>query len=161
MVRPRLHLLCGPSLAGKSTLASELASRGVVVISLDALNAAHERAAADGSFAVESWVRSHQRAQELTRRALAAGADVALDDTLCFRFLRDDYRRLAAEVGAEAVLWFLNVPAAELWRRREAALASGSRAVLSAAALAEHLRTFEPPAADEDPVRVEDGRWAV
>lgn len=159
-----LVLLCGPAFAGKSTLAARLArAHGAAVVSLDELNA--RRGLASGSGLPDSeWARTLEEAVAEAATLLAAGRDrVVVDDTLCFRFLRDRFRGLARAHGARTALVVLEVPRQEVERRARANRLAPARANVAPAVLARHLGAFEWPGADE-PHRVlrEEGdlaRW--
>jgi predicted kinase len=75
------------------------------------------------AFSGKSTLARHREALAEAERHLRAGAPlVVVDDTLGYRFLRDDYRKLAA-----------------------------ARKGLRPEILEEHLRTFEWPGEDEEP----------
>lgn len=151
----RLYLLCGPSLSGKSWLASRLSNHlGAVVVSFDELN--RERGLPFGleGLSEAEWAATLDAAVERTTRLMQARRAVIVDDTLCYRWLRDRFRRLAAAHGYEVVLLHLAVGRAQLFARRAEVLARNDRPILSQSGLEAHLAAFEKPADDEHPVRI-------
>jgi len=79
-------------------------------------------------------------------RALAAeGAPVAIDDTNCFRWLRDRWRALAEPLGYQVTVLYLPTPHPEIERRR----AASTDRPLVREEIRPPLAAFEPPAADE------------
>ena len=106
-----LFLLCGPAFSGKSTLAAHLSRRwGFRVVSLDEINARRGlhggRGIPDGE-----WARTAAEARDEVRALLGhPAARVVVDDTFCFRFLREDFVRLAQEAGRECVLLVIATP---------------------------------------------------
>ena len=149
-----LYLLCGLSFSGKSTLARALlASRALGYISLDAIN--HERGVGFGGdgIPVEEWERTHDVARERLATLAASGQDVLLDDTCCFRWLRDRWRAQARELGYRTQLIYLDTPREELERRRARNEQSQERRGIQDAIFLEHVSSFEPPMADEPTLR--------
>ena len=99
-----LYLLCGMSFAGKSTLAAAIAEHAhATIVSLDDINEARGLAGGLG-IPDHEWARSHRVALQRAAEELARGHSVVIDDTNCFRFLRDDYRALAGRLGVRAVV---------------------------------------------------------
>lgn len=151
---PRVFLLCGRSFSGKSTLAARLAAAtGALVVSLDALNLERGLVSGDGVSA-EEWGKTHEEARGLLAHGLAEGRDVVFDDTACFRFLRDDVRRVATAAGATTALLFLDVSRVELEARRAAAARAATRVPVRDEVFARHVDEFEEPGPDEEPVRL-------
>ncbi|MEW6369057.1 MAG: ATP-binding protein [Acidobacteriota bacterium] len=144
-----IYLLCGLAFAGKSTLARAIASRtGAVLVSLDAIN---ERRGLHGGLGVPDavWAEAHQTALRKAEDVVARGAPVVVDDTNCFRFLRDDYRALASGFGVKCLVVYVDAPlslALSRLRENEATLV---RPRVTEAVLLELARRFEAPDADE------------
>jgi predicted kinase len=149
-----LDLLCGLPFAGKSRLAGQLARElGATVVSLDEINARRGLAGGLG-MPVEEWRRSHEIALGEVAAACARGGPVVVDDTLCHRFLRDAFRRVAAPYGyASRVLW-IDLGLEEALRRARRNRRSPLRPDVRDEVLVELAGRFEPPAADEPTVRV-------
>jgi predicted kinase len=149
-----LYLLCGVSFSGKSTLARALlASRPLGYISLDDIN--HERGLGFGGdgIPVEEWERTHAVARERLAGMAASGQDVLLDDTCCFRWLRDRWRTQAQDLGYRTQIIYLDTPREEIERRRAQNERSRERHGIQEAIFQEHVSTFEPPMADEPTLR--------
>jgi predicted kinase len=147
---PPLLLLCGPAFSGKSTVAAHLSRRwDFRVVSLDEINA---RRGLDGGQGIPDaeWVETVRMALEEVRDLLSnREARVVVDDTLCFRFLRADFARVAAESGRQSVLLVLGTPLEEVRRRIAENGRHPVREGLVPAVLERHLATFEWPRADE------------
>src|SRR5688572_1159593 len=137
-----LLVLCGPSFSGKSTLAAALAARGLEVVSLDEINARRGLWGGDG-LSGEEWAHTLALARaEVEARLCDPAARLVVDDTSCWRWLRDGWRELAARHGREVRLVVLLADEAELSRRRAA---GGARRGIADAVLAAHLSSFEWP----------------
>src|SRR5688572_3242756 len=97
----RLLGMCGLSFAGKTTLAREIVRLvGAEYISLDDINEERGLYGGDG-ISRHEWEKTSFIAVERMAPVLEAGRDVLLDETLCFRWLRDRYVVVAGRCGAE------------------------------------------------------------
>lgn len=145
-----LLILCGPAFSGKSTLAAHLSFRwGFEVVSLDEINARRGLHGGQG-IPDADWARTAAIAREEARALLAVpSARVVVDDTFCFRFLRDDFVRLASEAGRESVILVLATPEQEIRRRISENARAGARPGIVCSVLERHLATFEWPGEDE------------
>lgn len=110
----RLFGMCGLSFSGKTTLARAVARPvGAEHISLDDIN--EERGLRGGEgIPVEEWEKTSAIAIERAGALLAAGRDIVLDDTLCFRWLRDRYAAVAERHAAQFVLIYVSTPLSEI-----------------------------------------------
>jgi len=101
----RLFAMCGLSFSGKTTLASRAISEVVDAeyIGLDNINDERELRGGEG-IPAEEWEKSSFIAVKRLETLLDAGRNVVLDDTLCFRWLRDRYAGVADRCGARFVL---------------------------------------------------------
>lgn len=154
MTGPVLVLLCGKSFSGKSTHARRIGPElEAEIISLDEITEQRGLQGGQG-IPVEEWVRTHELASARAQALLRSGRSVIVDDTSNRRFLRDNWRRLAADSGAEFALVYVEVPDAVLHGRLRANRADPTRHDVTDDILAEHLADFELPQADESPVVV-------
>lgn len=151
-------LMCGPAGAGKTTLARELERAGAVRLSYDeeywarGYRGTHPVPAA---LAQQVKVDLDRRLAEL----LAAGStDVVLDYSFSTRAMRDEYRALAAELGATVRLIYLTAPVEVLVQR--VAVRSGAHpddAQLEPETVRAYAAGFEVPTPDEQPEVVQTG----
>jgi len=149
---PGIVVLCGRSFSGKSTMAAEAARRlHADVISLDAINAERNLRSGAG-LPVEQWAKTFEMAQSRARVLLDSGATVIVDDTSSPRFLRDAWRRLAAETRVRLVLVYVNTPVEVSLERHAANRGVRGRPDVDDEVLREHLESFETPTQDEDPI---------
>ncbi|MET7280449.1 ATP-binding protein [Kribbella sp. NPDC005582] len=149
---PRLVLLCGTSFSGKSTVGRELATRiAAKVVSLDEINARRGLWGGDG-IPVSEWIKTNDEAHAEARELLAAGTSVIVDDTSSPRFLRDAWRKLAAEADARFTLLYVDTDPAVVRARHAANRASRHRQDVTDEVLAQHLADFDPPHPDEQAV---------
>ncbi|HEX5044282.1 MAG TPA: ATP-binding protein [Candidatus Polarisedimenticolaceae bacterium] len=144
-----LILLCGRPFSGKSSLAARLAAdRGAAGISFDAINLERGLHGGDG-LAVAEWASTLEIAKACTSAALKGRDLVVVDDTLCFRWMRDAFRELARAAGARVVLLYLDPPEPVLQQRMAENARTGRRRGIAPSVLAEHLSSFEAPEPEE------------
>ncbi|MGN6576626.1 MAG: AAA family ATPase [Nocardioides sp.] len=149
----RVIFMCGPSGSGKSTYARQLERDGMVRLSFD----------------VEMWrrgisevplpreVRDGIEADLRTRlhELVAHGADVVLDFSFWSRSMRDEYRALLAPTGVVPETIYLPTDRDTVLERMRARRGDHcDDFVLPESLVAEHFDHFEPPTADEGPLRV-------
>jgi len=116
----RLYILCGPAFSGKTTLARQLGRAShCVCVSLDEINAERGLYGGDG-IPPDEWQRTHEIALQRLSELMAGGCDIVLDDTCCFRWLRDKYREMANEHRNTPQLVCLEVQREEIDRRSKA-----------------------------------------
>jgi predicted kinase len=155
-----LYLMCGLPFSGKSTLARAIAARVEGdVVSLDELNA--ERGIARSfDMPVTEWAETHELALQRCRTLMAAGQAVVVDDTNCYRWLREDHRRDAKAAGYETIVVLLDVPLETCLERARL----GEPEIPSAVeAMVRMAQEFEAPTLDERPLifdgESEMGAW--
>lgn len=151
----RLYLLCGPSLAGKSTVARAMADElGVAVVSADAINAARGFPFGLEGMPESAWAEILGSQIKELRGHMKRGVSVAVDDTACYRWLRDRFREEAASGGYDCRLVYVPGSREEILARRRRLLQTKERPVLSLERLIDHLDRFEPPEEDEPHVTI-------
>ena len=90
---PFAYLLCGPSLAGKSLAAARIAqAAGAEVLSSDAVNAKRGLPFGAEGLPESVWAETLRLLLERLRACGHEGRSVVVDDTQCYRWLRDRYR---------------------------------------------------------------------
>jgi predicted kinase len=149
---PRLFALCGLAFSGKTTLARAIARlAGAEYVGLDDIN--EERGLRGGEgIPVEEWERASGIAVARIERLLDAGRDVVLDDTLCFRWLRDRYAAVADRHAARFVLIYVSVSTQEIYRAMARNDAAPERNPIRPEVFEAHALSFEHPTAEERPV---------
>ena len=80
---------------------------------------------------------------------MARGEDIVLDDTNCFRWLRDRYTQLAFENGYATELVYLEVSLKDVQARIVRNEVAATRATIESKVFERHIREFEPPRTDE------------
>lgn len=149
-----LVLLCGPAFSGKTTLSGALERRGFTRISSDDI--VRSRGLEPGAGVPErAWEDASVAVCLLIPAAAQRGLDVVLDDTLCFRFLRDRYREVGAGAGMSATLAVLRISGAAVRERAALNLRSRQRHPIDGAVLESHLASFEWPGPDEPHVALD------
>jgi predicted kinase len=151
-----LHLIVGLPCAGKTTFAKQLELEQSALrltpdewhtrlfgldFSLDFEHPEHD--ARHGLIEAIMW--------DVAARALQLDTNVILDFGFWGKSEREDYRARAAQLGANSVVHFLNVPEAELLTRlevRNANLPAGTFAI-PASKLLEWTQLFQAPTEDE------------
>ncbi len=151
----RLYLLCGESMSGKTALRREMERLlHVVPIAFDEINVHRGMHFGLPGHPEEAWTATLELALSSLRQLMLAGRQIVVDDTLCYRWLRDRFRDLAAEYRYTCVLLHLMVDESVLRERFAIAKRMGTRPVLSDAAFSHHLLTFETPTEEEQPTRL-------
>ena len=148
MIETRLILTCGLPGAGKTALATRLASeRRAVRLTKDewlwALGSTPWDRPTGEKIERELW--------RLAQEILSLGLSVVLDFGLWARIERDEMRSVARGLGVGVELHYLEVPSEELWRRIELRNSAPpwDNEPISRAHLNEWLAIFEAPDASE------------
>ena len=148
----RLIAMCGLSFSGKTTLARQIARCiGAEYLSLDAINEERGLCGGEGIPPAE-WERTSAIAIERASNSIGVNVDVVLDDTLCFKWLRDRYAGVAKQHNAEFILVYVETPISAI---REAMAHNQTvlgRNPIRVNVFEEHARVFEPPTRDERPL---------
>lgn len=150
----RLLLLCGPAFSGKTTLAYALERRGFVRVAIDDI--VRSRGLEPGAGVPERvWEDASFAACLLIRSGLQRGQDVVLDDTLCYRFLRDRYRDLGSGTNVSTFLVVLKISADAVRGRVAQNVRLRQRHSIDPALLESHLASFEWPGAAEPHIELD------
>ena len=152
-----LIALCGLAFSGKSTIARRLAVElPAELISCDAINA--ERGF-DGGTVMDDreWEKTSLEAARRAGSILAAGRNVVVDDTFSHRFLRERFRKVAADAGASFVLLFVDTPVETIEARIADNARTRRRGHIEPDVFGHHRARFQFPDADERPVRIASG----
>lgn len=151
----RLYILCGPSLAGKSTVTRALADElGVAVVSADAINAARGFPFGLEGMPESAWAEILGSQIKELSAYMALGVPVAVDDTACYRWLRNRFREHAAAGAYAYRLVYVPSSREEILARHRRLAKTKERPVLSRERLVDHLDRFEPPEEDEPHVTI-------
>jgi predicted kinase len=111
-----LFIITGLPLSGKSAVARVLGTRlGADVIDLDGLNELRGVNTPTGTPMIE-WARTHELAERYIRGSLELGRHVVVD-WVNYPDMRERWRRVGAEVGAEVRLLHVTT-SAEMVRQR-------------------------------------------
>ena len=143
---PILLLMCGVAFSGKTTL-----SRRVELVQRDALVAAARGLGHIGpeDIPLEEWERSSHDAARQIDSLLQHGQDVVLDDTNCYRFLRDRYRAVALRHAAPCLLVHLPLTLEQGLARIAGNRIERSRPDFPEPLYRFHFAQMEAPEADE------------
>jgi predicted kinase len=153
--QPRAYLLCGPSLAGKTTVAGRITGAfSATLVSSDEINAERGLPFGGEGLPESVWAETLRIQVEHFHAEASRGRSVVVDDTLCYRWLRNRWREEAAKAQAAAILLLLSPSKAEILARHTALQSAGQRPVLSKERLLEHLLAFEWPAPEEHAILV-------
>ncbi len=117
-------------------------------ISLDEINEARGLWGGDG-ISIEEWEKTHSLAMEQLENLMPSQQDVVLDDTNCFRWLRDRFRVLGAQHGYRTVIIYLDIPLSEIFNRMEENEKTKTRHRVKRDIVNEMVKTFESPQSDE------------
>lgn len=149
-----LHLCVGLPGAGKTTLARELEVRHSA-LRLTPDEWMHPLFGA-GESEGKRAVLEHDLLWSVAKRVLTLGVDVVLDFGLWSREERDMYRARGKELGVNVLLYVLDPPMDELWRRLE--LRNANLPPHTFPVTREELDLwstwFERPTPDEHPISV-------
>jgi len=148
-----LVLLCGTAFSGKTTLAIQLHEReAFTIVSADWI---HGEWGNEQPISDEQWAAVHKEVLARAERLLSNGSRVVIDDTSCYRFLRDDFRNLARRTGVDFRLVVLRIDSEEVLRRLAGNRQNPNRHDVPDDIIARHLATFEWPAEDESPLMID------
>lgn len=154
MPAPRLFATCGLPFSGKSTLSRAIADRlGCPLVVLDDINAQRGLDGGQGVPPAE-WDRTSHLALDMIADHMRAGAGVILvDDTVCFRFLRDRYRAVARVHGYAVRFIHVDTPLETIRARMRANEETQARGGLTPEVFESCVNSFQGLGADESSIR--------
>lgn len=146
--------MCGLAFAGKSTLARQLcAALPAELISLDDINA--ERGLDGGQgIPLEAWAETNRLAHERAADALRQGRNVVVDDSGSPRFIRDQWREVAASAHAAFAIVWVQIDPTRQRTRVDANRSAHRRRDITDHVLEAHTVHFEAPVA-ENPITID------
>jgi len=149
-MKPTLYIMCGLGFSGKSTLAKAIATHtGATLVSQDAIWFEKlEEAKTAGQKPTYLSVLEISKAK--IREALQSGKSAIFDNTNAGFNHREEFRQIANECGATAVVVYLNVSNEELLRRQEANRVTKDRHDVQEKDLQKVRDHFEAPTAEEN-----------
>ncbi|NJR44554.1 MAG: ATP-binding protein [Hyellaceae cyanobacterium CSU_1_1] len=148
-----LYLLCGMPFSGKTTLGKSIAQHlSCPYISLDEINEAKGLFGGDG-IPVEEWEKTHFLAMEQLPSLMESGQNIVVDDTSCFRWLRERFIDFVKPYDYQTVIVFLDIPLSVIKKRMKQNEETKARHRVKQNIIEEMAKTFEPPQADENVVR--------
>jgi predicted kinase len=135
--------------SGKTTLGKSIAQYlNALYISLDEINEARGLFGGEG-IPVEEWEKTHYLAMEQLQTFMPSEQDIVLDDTNCFRWLRDRFRNLGVKYGYQTTLIFLDISLAEIEQRITTNNQTQTRNKVKQEIIEKMQNTFELPQSDE------------
>ncbi|GAP93890.1 hypothetical protein NIES2104_03990 [Leptolyngbya sp. NIES-2104] len=145
--------MCGMPFSGKTTLAQSIAKYlHAPYISLDDINEFRGLFGGDG-IPVEEWEKTHSIAIQQLQNLMLSQQDIVLDDTSCFRWLRDRYRDFSIKYNYETILIYLDVPVSEIHSRTEENDKTQDRRGVRQEIVSEMAKMFELPQSDETVIK--------
>lgn len=155
--QPSVHLVCGPTASGKSTLARRLAAEHRAVrFAIDdwmhRLFGADRPARMDLAWVMARVARCQQQIWVTSTQVLATGTDVVLEMGLMRAQDRQHMQTLVAAAGCQAHFHFTDADRATRWQRvqqRNAEQGSTYSFEITPAMFDVMEQVFEPPNAEE------------
>ncbi|GCE21533.1 AAA family ATPase [Dictyobacter kobayashii] len=144
--------MCGAPFSGKTTLARSLAVHtNSKYLSLDDIMRQRGRDLSQLQ-PVEEWGKAHEICLQLMDELMQEHVSIVLDDTNNLRWLRDRFRQLAQQHQYNTSIIFLDIPLAELEKRREQVRHSKQRNYVPDEVFYPFMEYFERPDTDEHPL---------
>ncbi len=142
----RLFVLCGLPFSGKTTLARALARQlQLEHIEVDAVHRERGVLAAERPLGPQDWRAAYLRSLRRAALVLRQGRSVIFDATSHRRAQREQLRRLAQANGATMTIIHLDLPLAEINRRRSGNHQAPQRPAIPDAEFDRVAEQFEPP----------------
>lgn len=147
---PTLYIMCGQAFSGKSTLAKEIAKyAGAILVSQDAIWFEKEEEAKVSGHMPDYHVVLEISKQKI-REALKQDRSAVFDNTNAGFNHREEFRQIANECGAEAVVVYLNTNDEELNKRQDANRVTKERHEVNDEEIQKVRDRFEVPSSNEN-----------
>ena len=148
-----LYLMCGMPFSGKTTLGKSIAEYlGSKYISLDEINEARGLYGGEG-ISVEEWEKTHLLAMEQLRSLVQLRQDIVVDDTSCFRWLRERFGSFVKQYDYQMIVVFLDIPLSIIRKRIDQNELTQTRHRVRQEIIEQMAKTFEPPQPDENAIK--------
>ena len=142
--------MCGTAFSGKTTLSKKIAQRtSFSRISFDEINEKKGYFPGD-DIPQNVWAKTSEEAVLLLEKEMERKNNVIVDDTFCFRFLRDHFKSVADQYGYQTIIIFIDISEKEIRKRIEENRISKIRSDIQDTVLENHLNVFEKPGSDEN-----------
>ena len=152
MPKNRLYILCGLPYSGKTTLTKKLVElNGWQPVSVDAIMK-RENMWRKGHPTQADWDFAYSEAYRQIEKYLTTGENVIFDCANLPKHERQNPKNIAAKLGYESKLIYLNISREEILNRRQANEISQERGQLDEGQMNEAFRLFEEPTTDEEPI---------
>jgi predicted kinase len=150
MAESTLYIMCGLPFSGKTTLAQSLATQcDLVHLDVDAF--ARERSLLpEEGINDEQWGHIFRQVYEQVATLLASGQSVVVDAVNFDKAGRNRFRMLAQRSGSSVYVIYVNLPIAEIERRRQANQAKAERPPVRDEDFVELVTQFEIPTMEEN-----------
>ena len=146
-----LYLLCGLAFSGKSTLAKAIVDYlNCASVSLDDINKERGLGFGGDGISVEEWENTHQIVIGILDNLMQLEQDIVLDDTNCFRWLRDRFREVVKRHNYETKVIYLDVPLEEIYIRMQMNEQTKKRQGIKKEIFAEPMQNFQHHEVDEN-----------
>ncbi len=146
-----LYLLCGLAFSGKSTLAKTMVDYlNCAYVSLDDINKKRGLGFGGDGIPSQEWEKTHHVAIGILENLMQLEQDIILDDTNCFRWLRDRFREVAKRHNYVTKVIYLDVPLDLIHLRMQRNEQIKERQGIKEDIFAELMQNFQPPEVDEN-----------
>jgi predicted kinase len=146
----KLYIMCGLAFSGKSTLARRISEHtGGRLFAFDAMWMEEDKIKPVPQ-GIGGWKYIRDKAKTKSLRLLKEGVSVIYDENNPKRGNREEFRRLAEEVGAEAVVVYVDTSLDVVREREQANRLSPNRHDVEPENFEKVLKDMEAPTPDEN-----------